>query len=810
MLTDLRLAFRSLRATPGFTAVALIVLTLGIGATTAIFSVVDAVVLRGLPFPDAGRLVAVDETNPTGKGLPGGYVAAPNFMDWRAGQRVFEDMAAYSGKTLTIRNNGEPENLRAEAVTASLFALLRARPQLGRTFTPDNEAEGRDHLAVISDTLWRRRFGADPSVLGRTITSDRDTYGIVGVMPPGFTFPIGALKPVEVWVPWHPNKDEWPRGDGSSRSYNAQVVARLKDGVTVPQALAQMEQITGALKAQYPRWFRDRWVGVTSLQDSIVGKSRAWMLLLLGSVAFVMLIACVNVANLLLARATAKTRDVSVRAALGATRWRIARGLLAESLLLSLLGTAIGVALAVWGVQILRTSLPPSLPRLADVAVNLRVLAAASSAAVVTGLLFGAAPAWQSSRPQLASALREGGRSGAAGLARQRVRSALLVAEVALAAVLLIGAGLFVSSFFKLTHIDLGMDVANRLTVGVYPRIDFHSPDRDAMMARAAQQILEVRDRLRAVPGADVVAFMGNGSLPLQGGWSRTSITLPAGREVDGADVEPDIKSISPEYFTAMGVPVLAGRAFTEADSDTGAAPVLILNDVAVKAYFGDTSPVGQVVKVNGSRTIVGVVRGVRVGGPEAELRPEVYTPYRRDSAFGASFIIRTSRESAAVVPEIRAAIHDAAPGIVVPEVQTFGALYDKLIVQRKFNMIVLALFGGLAIVIAAAGIYGVMAYIVEQRTQEIGVRMALGAQPGVVLRMILTRALLFLLVGLTAGVGAGWMLARFVSAFLFQVDAHSIAVYAAAAGVLVLAGLVAAFVPARRASRVDPVSVLR
>ncbi len=809
MLLDVRLAFRSLRASPGFTAVALLVLTLGIGATTAIFSVVDAVVLRGMPFDEADRLVVVTETNPTDKGLPGGYVNAANFIDWRTQQQVFEDLAAYQARTLTIRGNGEPENLRGQAVTASLFPLLRVGPRLGQLFGADREVAGRDRVALLSDGLWRRRFGADPAIVGTTVAFDQGTYEIIGIMAPEFTFPVGPLRATDLWVPWVPSKDEYPRGNGDNRNYNAQVIGRLKDGVTVSQALAQMEQITASLKAQYPRWFRDRWVGVIPMHESVVGKSRAWMLLLLGAVAFVMLIACVNVANLMLARATGKARDVSVRAALGATRWQLARGLLAESLVLSTAGTALGVLLALWGVEVLRASLPPSLPRLNDVGIDLRVLVAAAGSALLTGVAFGILPAWQVSRPRLATALREGGRSGSAGLARQRARTTLLVAEVALAVVLLVGAGLFVTSFVRLTRVDLGMDVNNTLTVRVFPRVVFDAPDRDAQMARAGDAVMNVFDRLQHVPGIDVVAF-STGTPPLGGGYSRSTFKVAGKPDFREGDDAPDTKTISPDYFKALAVPLLAGRPFTDADLAETAAPVVILNDVAARRYFGSDNPLGVEVETNGKRTVVGIVRAVRLGGPEAQMRPEVYLPFKRSRAFGATFILKTARDAAAVTPDVRAAIHAVLPELIIPEAETFRAMYDRLIVQRRFNMTILALFGGLAMVIAAVGIYGVMACIVEQRTSEIGVRLALGAQPRQVLRMVLGRATLFMAVGLAIGLAAGWGLSRFVQAFLFQVEAHDVRVYGGAALVLILAGLVAAFIPARRASNVDPVRVLR
>jgi putative ABC transport system permease protein len=822
MLSDLKFALRSLRSTPAFTAVALIVLTLGIGATTAIYSIVDAVALRGMPFDRADRLFIVEETNPTGKGLGGGYVAAPNFYDWRTQQTSFEDLAAFQSKSLTVHDPGrEPEALRTMMVSASLFTILRVSPVRGQMFSADNEVAGRNRVAVISDAFWRRRYNADPDIIGRTFTvgdaveaaagkGDNGIWQIVAVMPPGFEFPIGRLRPIEVWVPFLPNSSEYPRGDGSSRNYNAQVIGRLKDGVTREQALVQMEQITGRLKEQYPRWFRDRWVGMAPLHESVVGRARGWMFLLLGSVAFVLLIACVNVANLMLARSTARARDVGVRAALGASRWQLARGLLAESLVLSVAGTLLGLAVAYWGIEIMRAALPATLPRLKDAGLDLRVLAMSAIAAVGTGIVFGLLPALKFSRPQLASTLREGGRTGAAGMARERVRSVLLVAEVALAVVLLVGSGLFVSSFVKLTRIDLGLDYENVLTMRVNPKVNFSSPERDKEMARAAILIEDIFARVRRIPGVEHAAFLGNGSVPLSAGWSRTSFEIAGGAKFEDPDDQPDIKSVSADYFKTLRVAVQQGREFTEADRDSGAPAVAIINDIAAQRFFKGESPIGRQVKVNGDRTIVGVVRAVRLGGPEADMRPEVITPASRTSAFGGTLILRTSGDPAAIMPDVRAAVRAVLPDVVVPEAETMETMFGRLVAQRKFNMIVLALFGVLAIVISAVGIYGVMAYLVEQRTQEIGIRMALGAQPRQVLRMVLRRAALFMAAGILIGLAAGWMLSRFVESFLFRVEPHDVLVYVGAASVLIAAGLLAAFIPARRAARVNPLLVLR
>lgn len=820
MLQDLRFAVRSLRANPGFTVVALAVLTLGIGATTAIFSVVDAVALRGLPFPRYDRLMLVEETNPTSKGLPGGYVNAANFFEWRDQQRSFEGLAAFQGTGLTVVRDGAPESLRAMMVSSNLTALLGVSPRLGRMFTADHEVEGRQRVAVISHAFWQRWFGGAPDVIGRTLSvgipgaapgRNDGVWEVIGVMPDGFEFPVGRLKPIELWVPYLPRPDEYPRGDGSNRNYNAQVLGRLKDGVTRAQAYDDMARITAGLKAAYPKWFRDRWVGVTPLHETLVGKARGWMFLLLGAVGFVLLIACVNVANLVLARSTTRLREVTVRTALGATRWQLLRGLLVDHLLLTLTGAALGVLTALWGVQVLKAALPTTLPRLNDIAIDLRVLLAAIGAAVATGVAFALLPARQFANANLAGVLREGGRSGQAGGVRHRLRSALLVTEVAMAVVLLIGAGLFISSFVSLVRVDIGIDTGHVLTVGVYPPVDFNADKagRDRDMARAATLLWQVLDRARAMPGVQAAA-VASGTTPLSGGFSRGSLTRPGRPRSEDPDDSPDQKTITPGYFQTTRIPLLAGREFTDADSADGAEPVVIINDVAADRFFKNDNPIGATVDSNGTRRIVGVVKAVRLGGPEAPLRPEVYTPLSRGRAFGGTLYLRTAGDPGALAGDARRLVREMLPTVIVPEAETFRAAYEKLLLPKKFNMIVLALFGALAIVMAGAGVYGVMAYLVEQRTAEIGVRMALGAQPGAVLRMVLGGAMSLLAAGVAIGLAVGWALARSVSAFLFGVDPRAWPVYVATSGLLVVAGLAAAAIPARRAARVNPISVLR
>ena len=799
---DLRHAVRSLRSTPTFTMVALMVLALGIGATTAIFSVVDAVALRGVNFPQGNRLVVVTEPRLSGRG--GTAASAPDFDEWRRAQTAFDDLGASQGsREFVLRDHGASETLRASLVSASLFRVLGTPPALGRALTSADEVPGSDHVVLLSDAFWRRRFGADAGVVGRTIAFESGDWLVVGVMPASFMYPVSSTRPMDLWAPWAPASSDLRYA--RSQPFNLSVVGRLKRGVSIAQAQADLDAIMARAKSAHAAALGDRVARVTFLQDAIVGSAKSWMLMLLGSVTFVLLIACVNVANLMLARASARSRDAAVRAALGASRWRIVRGRLAESLILSLAGTVLGVALAIVAVDLLRASLPANLPRVDEIAVNYRVLVAAAIAAVAVTI--GITPVWQSSPPALGASLRESGRSGAAGTSRHRVRATLLVAEVALAVVLLVGSGLFIASFVRLMRVDLGFDLDNVMSVDLVSR-----RITGADLPKTRGTITAVVDQVRRLPGLEDVALAW-GTQPLVSGEDRTTISVPGQPAFDQPDDWADEKYITPEYFSVLRVPLVRGRLFTAIDTAPGAPQSVILNDVAAARYFGAADPVGRPIMADGNRTVVGVVRSVRLQGPEANLRPEVYLPLNWQHAFGSPLVtlmMRAAGDPAPLIPTIRTAIRAAAPDLVVADPQTYGDRFERIVAQRKFNMIVLALFGLLAITIAAVGIYGVMAYLVEQRTQEIGVRMALGAEPTSIARMVLTRATLYMMVGLAIGLAGGWMLSRFVQAFLFKLDAHDPIVYVSVAALLVATGMVASFVPARRAARVDPVTALR
>jgi putative ABC transport system permease protein len=807
LMRDIRDAIRSLQAAPGFTTVALIVLTLGIGASTAIFSVVDAVILRALPFEEGDRVVQVGRIskpmmNPTSE-------AAPNFLDWRAQQDVFQYFAASAGGDLTVRSDGvgEPEVLRGNRVTADLFPLLRVMPAMGRTFTAEDEIDGRHHVALISDDLWRRRFGADPAILGKTMTTDNGVWEIVGIMPPGFRYPIGAVPTTEVWLPYVLPAAERVRGD--NKRYYLQLVARLKDGVTVEQARARMQQITEPIAKQYPSWFLSgATIGVVPMRDALVSGVRSWMLMLLGAVSLVLLIACVNVANLMLARAIARERELAVRTALGATRWQLGRGLLVESLMLSAIGTAFGVALAWWGVDVLKASMPSSVPRLTSIGIDSRVLIGAAVSAIATGILFGVVPAIRASRADVTWALKDGGRLSTVGTGRQRLRAGLVVAEVALAVMLLVGAGLFLSSFVRVMRIDLGLDDKKVLTVGTSFRVAAVRLDDPVAQARGRALATDMVGRLQQVAGVEAAAAIAGG-LPLSGDTTRVGLAV-LGRPAPPGNQGVDIRQITPDYFRVLRIPLLRGRFFTDRDNETGQKAV-ILNDVSERLYFDDQNALGRLVKVQGTdRVVVGIVRGVRLGGPETDVRQEAYVPVAQSTISSCDLVIRTSGDPSDMLPSVKAAIRAVNPNQALTTWRTLQEYFDRVVAQRRFNMQLLGLFGLLGGVIAGVGIYGVMAYNVAQRTQEIGVRMALGALPSQILRNVLTSATAYVTIGLVLGLIGAWGLSGLMQAFLFQVQARDSSVYALVSLTVAAAGLLAAWVPAWRASTVDPLIALR
>jgi putative ABC transport system permease protein len=815
LITDLRDAVRALRASPGFTIVALVVLTLGIGATTAIFSVVDAVVLRGLPFDEHDRLVAVGERRPP-RALIGRTVDAQalsslspqNYADWAAQQQVFESIAAVSGAVFVLLEpGGDPDDLRAQRVTAGFFDVLRSRPALGRAFTSENEVDGRHRVAVLSDALWRRRFGASPEIVGRTIPLDGGHYEIAGIMPPDFVYPPGAVRPTDLWVPYVVPPNERVRNPNRFSNY-LQCIARLKPGVSVEQAQAQMDQIATTLERTHPVWNKDNKAGVRPLRDHLVdARTRSWMLMLLGAVGIVLLIACANVANLLLARAAARERDVAVRAALGAGRWRLIRHLMVESLVLSIAGTVLATILAWWAVQILGASMPEGVPRVAGIALDLRVLVAAAGLSLVTGLLFGIVPALHLSKPDLAASLKDGTHGAGAGRGRQRMRSALVVAEVALAVVLLVGAALFIGSFVALMRVNPGFNPDRVLTVQISPRAapGTRAPNFGAAFGR-------ILERVTQTPGVVHAAIISGGT-PLSGSMFTTDLKVP-GRPA-GNDNGISIRVVTPDYHRALGIPLRRGRLL-EATDRAGATNVTLINESAAMKFLPGEDPIGRSVTINDqTRTIVGVVGDVHQSSLETGPLGEAYVPMDQSTNLhyalaAAELVVRTSGDSYDVLPALKSAVLTVLPDVPLRNVRTMEELISRRVAQRRLNMLLLGLFGLLGLVISAVGIYGVMACIVSQRTREIGVRMALGATRSRVVWMVLANAIVLVAAGLIIGGVGAWYLSATAKTFLFGLQPTDPRAFAAALVSLSLAALAASIIPARRAAGVDPIVALR
>ena len=787
MRDDIRAAFRSLSSSKTFTVVALLVLALGIGASTAIFSVVDAVVLRGLPFDEHDRLVAVGQRRVPSPNEPvrsdqdpeAVSSAAPqNYVDWAARQDVFESIAAIAGINFVLREPGaEAEDLRGQRVTAGFFDVLRVEPRIGRRFRSENETEGQHLVAVLGHDLWTRRFGADPNIVGKMIHLEGGPYEVIGVMPASFTYPIGAARQTELWVPYVVPADERVRNPQRVSIYLS-AIARLKPGVSIAQAQANMNQIATALTAEHPSWNKDTLIGVRPLRDHIVGaRTRQWMLMLLGGVGIVLLIACANVANLLLAKASSREREVGIRAALGATRWHLIRQLMVESLVLSTLGTVLAILLAWWAVSLLRSSMPEGVPRIAQIALDYRVLGAAAVLSVISGLLFGLVPALQLSRPDLANALKEGGRGASTGGTRQLVRSALVVVEVALAVVLLVGAALFIGSFRALVTIDPGFDPDDLLLASLVPPLTMAA--RSSGLPDHGPHVHAVLERVQQIPGVRYAGAISGGT-PLAGSMSITSFTIPGRIKLGDADGNISIRTVTPQYHLAMGIPLKAGRYFEPADRK-GASNVVIINESAAKKHFPGENAVGKAMNVNGDRTIVGVVGDVYQTSLETEPRTEAYVPVAQGSVMFSELVIKTSGDPYKVLPDVKAATAAAMPNGLLRNTRTMGEVIARVTAQRRFNMLLIGLFGVLGLAISAVGIYGVMAYLVSLRTREIGVRMALGATRGAVVAMILRSATILVSLGLVMGGIGAWFLSTTAKSFLFKIDVNDPRAFAAA-----------------------------
>ncbi|HEX8457751.1 MAG TPA: ABC transporter permease [Pyrinomonadaceae bacterium] len=816
LLQDLRYGFRMLWKSPAFTLVAVLALALGIGANTAIFSVVNTVLLRPLPFERPEQLVLVWETHPFGRQL--GYEHLPgstaNFNDWRQQADLFEGMAALNGWNVVLTGGDEPQRLTGVKASANLFSLLRVQPMLGRALLPEDERPGASHVVVLSHGLWQRRFGADPSVVGKTLTLDGESYNVVGIMPASATFPQDMGMPAffdfsvktDLWTPYALS-DEETRNRGS---HHIAVVARMKEGVRLEQAQSQLTNLMRRLEEQYPDDNKDWGAAVLPLHEQVVGKSRRAILILLGAVGFVLLIACANVANLLLARATARRKEIAIRSALGATRGRVVRQLLTESVLLALGGGALGVWLAIWGVDLLVALSPGNLPRPAEIGIDGRVLAYTFLVSLATGVLFGLIPALQISRPDFNESLKEGGRGASGSPRRLRARSLLVVSEVALALVLLISAGLLLKSFISLQKVRPGFAPEGVLTAEIGLPEQKYKDDKS--IADFYRQVIA---RVRQLPGVEAVGAVSQ--LPLSGAEEIDGFTIEGRAEEQAAGLtqSADFRIIAPDYFRSMGIPLMRGRPFDERDR-ADAPGVMIIDEAFARRFFPGEDPIGKRIDEQGSHkrksfmTVVGVVGGVKHSSLSADARPTMYLSYEQSGWENMTLTVRTSTGDASnLAAAVRREVWAVDKDQPVTKISTMEETFTAAVAPQRFNMLLLGLFAAVAMILATVGIYGVIAYTVSQRSREMGIRIALGATRRDILKLVVGQAMLMACVGVGLGLLGALALTRLMAGLLYGVSATDPSIFISLSLLLAAVALLASYIPARRATRVDPIVAL-
>ena len=803
LLQDIRFGLRTLRKNPGFTIVAVLTLALGIGANAAIFSVVDTVLLRPLPYPDSDRLFMVYQTLPQDPAQNTG-VSYPNYIDWTQQNRVFESIAAARGNVLALSGRGEPTYIQTGSVTSNYFDVLRVKPVLGRTLQSSDDALDANPVAVMSESLWRSQFGADPAIVGSAIALDQHPITIVGIVPAYFHSSVPSAE-TQLWVPLRQD-GVFADMRGRRGGHYLSALGRLKPGVTAAHAQSEMAALQQRLAEQYPNENNGWGIRIVSLQADAVGNVRTALLVLLGAVGFVFLIACANVAGLQLARAASRRKEIAIRVALGAARQRLLRQFLTESLLLSVIGGTVGLGLAYEALQGLIAWLPADLPRVSEIHVDARVLAFGLALSVLSGVIFGLAPAWHGTESRLAEAL-EGARGVGENRTSQRARNIFVVAETALAIVLLVGAGLLIRSFARLQQVNVGFNPAQLLTAQIgLPRAHYTKPEQWISFYK---QTLE---RMNALPGAQEAAVAV--PLPLSDSYINLAFAIE-GRPPRTRSDSPtaDLVAISPNYFHVMQVPLLRGRQFSDADSE-GGPKVCVISSGLAQQLFPNQSPLGQRIDIgyptDASREIVGIVGDVKDSDLAARESAQIYVPFVQNPFWAADIAIRAHGNPSALSGSLREQIRAIDSALPVADVRPMAEVIGSSIAQPRFRTALLSLFGAAALLLAAIGIYGVLAYTVAQQTREIGIRMALGANPGRVLRLVLGRGLRLAGAGTMIGVLAALMLTRMLDSLLFGVSATDPATFVAVAGLLLGVALLACYVPARRAMRVDPMVALR
>jgi putative ABC transport system permease protein len=798
MFEDLRYSLRVLARNPSFTLVAVVGLALGIGANSAIFTVMNAVLLRPLPYKEAEQLVLLWQLNRQ-NGDHEIKASAPDYIDWKEQNTVFQNVAAFnanSGLGLNLSGAGHPVRISATSVTGNLFSVLGVTPALGRSFLPDEERPGSAPVCILSDGLWTRRFGSDPKILGKAVTLNGEMWTVVGVMPSGFRFP----QSVDLWVP--------AMVRSTARTNHAKhylgVIARLKPGLSLDHAQAELDALARRMELQYPETNAGLGIRLVPLRTQITGNSRPALLVLFGATAFVLLIACTNLANLLLVRATVRQAEMSLRLALGASRTLLVRQLLTESALLGLLGGILGLILAFAGTRLLFSHSPSNFPRTNEITVDGRVLTFTLGLSVFTAALFGVVPALQASKPDLIRTLKVGGSGFGAGHGWQRLRLLLVASEMALALVLLIGASLMIRSFFRLQEVNIGLDPLNVLTMNTTLTVDRYPAPRQIAFYR------DVVERIGALPGVTSVGAVDN--LPL-GGSDVHSFGI-VGRPTWNPGDEPsgELGVVTPQYFRAIGITLTRGRYFTEGDGDE-TPRVAIINNAVAKRYWPQEDPLGKKITIDFEREpreIVGVVGNVRHLGIDNQAPLQVYIPHSQGGGAAMYLVVRTASDPLSLVPSVRTAVEAVDHDQPVYDIQTMEERLSDSVSPRRFNMLLLGIFAAIALVLAGGGTYGVMSYYVAQQTRDIGIRMAMGADKFKVLTLVVGKGLVMLFCALAIGVALALAFSRVISGLLFGVSALDITSIAGASALLTMMGLLACYIPARRASRVDPVVALR
>jgi putative ABC transport system permease protein len=799
---DLRYGFRTLLKNPSFTMIAVIALALGIGANSAIFSVVNTVLLRPLPYEDPDRLVMVWE-DATKHGYPRDTPAAANYIDWRNQNHVFEDMAAVADLSANLTGAGDPERIDGSRANASLFSVLGTAPQLGRAFTPEEDQPGANKVVMLSNRLWQRRFAADVSIIGKQVILNGQSHTVVGVMPAQFQFPN---QDVELWVPIAFTSQQ----AGSRGSHYLQVVARLKPGVSVPQAQAEMNTIAARLQQQYPEQNTDLGAVVVPLHEHVVGDIRPALLILLGAVGLVLLIACANVANLLLARAAVRQKEIAVRVAFGASRWRLIRQFLTESILLATVGGVFGLVLSLIGIRLLTSFIPPNISQVKAITLDTRVLGFTLLVSLLTGVIFGLVPALQASMFNPNETLKEGGRDSSAGNRGNRIRALLVIAEVAVSLVLLIGAGLLINSFMRLRSVDPGFKTENLLTMKiVLPALKY--PD----LAQRSAFYTDLLQRVEALPGVKSAAVTTNLPLYRQGN--------SVGTEIEGRPAPPPgqeiivvTRVVSPKYLTTMGIPLLRGRQF--GPEETAKMPgSVIISETMARRYWPGEDPIGKRLTPGRNASpddwfqIIGIAKDIRQFELNADPKPQMYLPFVQADFFApGDLVVKTDVDPIGLAATVRRTVWEIDKDQPVSNIKTMDEIAAESVARQRFSMLLLTIFAAVALVLAAVGIYGVMSYSVTHRRSEIGIRMALGAQKSDVLKLTVGQGLKLVLIGVGFGLAGAFALTRLMASLLFGVGATDPGTFITISVLLVSVALLANYIPARRATKVDPLAALR